>query len=144
MIASQVRIPQPLYSAHPLPLPPDFSEAASFDLSTATTLKDLTFVCSRPNVQWITMALQTVRSTNLRQITIGPYPSAPPVTTEEAVYEEWKDLDQLLVQFISSRSIRPMIAYVTEEGGMFLRLNVQDLLPELTKRGSVDLVEYNP
>ena len=68
----------------------------------------------------------------------------PPVTTEEAVYEEWKDLDQLLLQFVASHSIRPMIAYVTEEGGMFLRLNVQDLLPELTKRGSVDLVEYNP
>jgi hypothetical protein len=56
------------------------------------------------------MALQTVESKNLQQITIH-YPTILTGTIEEAVHQaqEWQELDRLLVQFWTSRSIRPKI-----------------------------------
>ena len=47
------------------------------------------------------------------------------------------DLDRLLVQFWDSRSIRPKV--VTEKKGK--RDWAGYLLPEITKRGIIDLVE---
>jgi hypothetical protein len=114
----------------------DKSRRPSLDFSKATKLKELVFYCGEPNVQRITMALQTVQSKNLQQITICPYGSwENPV--EEDVRQEWQDLDHLLVQFWTSCSIRPRIIY-----GDYLRALVPNLLPELTRRGLVDLVEH--
>ena len=124
---------------NPLPLQSDDSEAVLIDLSTATKLKDLVFRCARPNVEWITMTLQTVRSKNLRQITIRPDPNTSR-TIEDTVRREWEDLDRLLVQFPASRSIRPKLTYGAGVGGRFLRDQVPSLLPELTGRGLIDLI----
>ena len=90
------------------------------------------------------MALQTVRSTNLRHITIRPSLHISSKTTKEPVPLEWHDLDRLLVQFLSSHLIRPQFAYNVEVGERFLGSNLQRLLPELIRKGSVDLVELNP
>ena len=89
-----------------------------FDLSKATKLKHLKFMRRRTRsiLQWITMTLQTVKSENLQSITI--YPQDPgPETVEEEAYQEWQDLDRLLVQFWTSPSIRPRVVYVVGRGG---------------------------
>ena len=57
------------------------------------------------------------------------------------VRQEWEDLDRLLVQFWTACSIRPKFMYVAEEGEDDLRDLAPSLLPELTRRGAVDLVE---
>lgn len=89
------------------------------------------------------MALQTVRSNNLQQITIRPYPRIFLRTiTEEAARREWGDLDRLLVQLLASHSIRLKVACGQGVGEEFLRSNMQRLLPQSTRRGPIYLVEY--
>ena len=112
-----------------------------FDLSKATKLKQLKFrKKNRSSVQWITMTLQTVESRKLQSITICPQGPGPETVVEEA-YQEWQDLDHLLVQFWTSHSIRPRVRYVAGREGKDLRGDAPRLLPELTRRGLVDLVE---
>ena len=91
-------------------------------------------------VQWITTTLQTVKSKNLRSITVCPDHNYPE-TLGEAARQEWNDLDRLLVQFWSTHSIRPQFMYVEGRGEKHLRDCVPSLLPELTRRGLVDLIE---
>jgi hypothetical protein len=125
-----------------LPLLVDVATAGTppFDLSKATKLKELSFRWGGPGVQRVTTALQTVRSKNLQQIAIRLYARfVNPV--EEKVRQEWQDLDRLLVQFWTSRSIRLKIKYEAWEGENSLGALAQSLLPELTRRGAVDLVE---
>jgi hypothetical protein len=85
------------------------------------------------------MALQTVQSENIQQITIRPR-----VTFAnqfgETVHQEWQDLDRVLVQFWNSHSIRPEITYEVDKRGNDLRAFAPTLLPELTRRGLVNLV----
>jgi len=117
------------------------------DLSKATKLKHVKFLRTIRNsgAQWITTTLQTVKSKNLQHITInqtGPFPG----TINEEVHQEWKDLDQLLVQFWSTHSIRPQVVYTVGNRGDGLR-DLRDWLPslwpELTRRGLIDLVEVS-
>jgi len=109
------------------------------DLSKATKLKHVWFPQTGlwSSVQWITMTLQTVKSKNLRSITIYADHFVP-VRVWEAARQEWNDLDQLLVQFWSTHSIRPRVMH---PAGRDLRDRVRSLLPELTRRELVDLVE---
>ena len=122
----------------------DVPRVVFLDISKAKKLKHLTFSrsrSSRSTVQWITMTLQTVDSKNLQSITIKPH-DRPPETIEEDVYQEWQDLDRVLVQFWTSRSIRPRVVYMPRLGeGKDLGVDVPILLPELTRRGLVDLVK---
>jgi hypothetical protein len=117
------------------------SGTPSFDFSNTTELKDLSFRCAGTDVQQITMALQTVQSENLQQITIRSCLTFPnPVG--ETIRQEWQDLDHLLVRFWALHSIRPKITYeVMGKGGDDLRAFAPTLLPELMGRGLVDLVE---
>jgi len=112
--------------------------APLLNLSKATKIKDLTFRWKRLSVQWITMTLRTVESKTLRHITIQPTTAD---TIEETVHQEWQDLDRLLLQFWITHSIRPQVVYRVGRGGKDLRDHVPSLLPELTARGLVDLVE---
>jgi hypothetical protein len=115
------------------------SREPPLDLSKATKLKDLSFRCEGPNTQRITMALQSVKSEAFRQITIHPYGTFPnPIGPVER--GQWQDLDSLLVQFWTSHSIRPVIKYKPREGGRDLGRLAPSLLPELMRRGLVDLV----
>jgi len=85
------------------------------------------------------MALRTVKSESFRNIIIHP---ATTRTIEETVYQEWRELDQLLLQFWTTHSVHPHLGYrVGKPGGMDLSDCASDLLPELTRRGLVDLVE---
>ena len=99
------------------------------------------FQCARPNVQWVIAALRTVESKNLEQITVRPDADTFVRTIKEPVHQQWHDLDQLLVQFWISHSIRPKVTYETGARRKDMRDCTQSLLPELTRRGLVDLVE---
>lgn len=107
------------------------------DISKATKLKYLMFLWQGSDVQWIITTLQTLESKTVQDISI--YPLDPlPETVEEAICEEWRNLDRPLVQFGTSHSTRIRVAYVT---GNDTRGSLPNLLPELTRRGLVDLVE---
>ena len=112
---------------------------APLDLSKARKLKDLLFWFGGLDVQRITMTLQTAQSKHLQQITIYPRGSfANPV--EETVRRGWQDLDRLLVQFWTSHSIRPKITYDAGKGQDDWGVSAPMFVPELTRRGIVDLV----
>ena len=112
------------------------------DLSKALKLKDAEFWSNGPSVQWIATTLETAKAKNLRRITICPILDfGGPIG--EAIRQEWQDLDRLLVDLWTSRSVRPRVAPVRYM--MWERENspeefVASLLPELTSRGAVDAV----
>ena len=87
------------------------------------------------------MALQTVDSKNLRWITVRPDADTFVRTIKEPVRHQWQDLDQLLVRFWTSHSIRPIITYGAGARRKDMRDYASSLLPELSRRGLVDLVE---
>jgi hypothetical protein len=118
----------------------DTSGTPPLDLSKATKLKELSFRFGGLDVQRITMALQTVQSKHLQQITIHSCGNfANPV--EETVRQGWQDLDRTCwsnsgppTRFVQrSRTRRGRDRMI----GEFL---ASRLLPELTRRGLVDLV----
>ena len=126
------------------------STRSSIDLSRATRLRDARFECGDLSAKWIIVALQTVTSKHgaLRQIGICIYglilndPGADiRQMVGDAVYGEWLDLDRLLVRFSELRSIRLKFRY----DGMSAdrekeTINCSSyLLPEMTKRGMIDL-----
>jgi len=82
------------------------------------------------------VVLQTIKSKTLQRITIYP---ASTLVIGDAVYQEWQDLDRLLVQFQALHPLRLQVTYKAGEEG--LRDNMPSLLTELTRRGLVDLVE---
>ena len=123
----------------------------SIDLSEATKLKDVVFKPISRSVKWITKTLKTtLKLQDLREISIylPYYVTATDVGAdvrqgfEEEDWEEWLDLDRLLVQLWESNSIRPKVTRPTQmEGARNTRDGVgyQCLLPEITKRGIIDL-----
>ena len=89
------------------------------------------FLWHEPNVQWISTALRTAKSENLQRIVIRFLPTLPGLP-EGADRLEWEDLDNLLVQLWTTRSIHPVFEFesgIRELGPM--------LLPELANRGAV-------
>ena len=55
---------------------------------------------------------------------------------EGQIFGEWSDLDHLLAKLWESHSIRPKVICSTPE----MRDPVESLLPEITKRGIIDLI----
>jgi len=113
----------------------------SFDLSTAAKLKYLVLRFGRPNVQWITATLQTIESKNLQGIALQFNAGTFTHTTTEAIRQQWHDLDHLLVQFWISHSIRSEITCGAGVARKDLRDYASNLLPELTRRGLIDVDE---
>lgn len=112
------------------------------DLSGITKLKNLELRWGDPNIQWIVMSLSTVKSESLQQITItiGLYASfIHPV--EASTNREWRDLDHLLIQLWTSRSILPRIKYQKRNGEDKVGELLSELLPKLASRGVVGAFE---
>ena len=59
----------------------------------------------------------------------------------KATYGQWPDFDRILVQIWESRSIRPMVTCTRPVGTQSMRYCIEWLLPEVTRRGIMDLVE---
>ena len=118
----------------------DTPEAPPLDLSKATKLKGVVFNYPRSDIQWITTAIKTIKSKNLQQIAIFSYTRSPlSAQIKEAVHQEWQELDHLLVQLWTSYSVRLKIMYRREEGEDKARGLAQRLLPELTRRGIIEV-----
>jgi hypothetical protein len=121
--------------------------ATGTDLPKATKLKDVVFRLNSWSVGWVVRELQIITPGNrdLRQITIHmPYGLIPAKaladvrwTVGEAQYGEWSDLDRLLVQLWESHSIHPT---VISEKWQDMVDSIGWLLPEITKKGMIDLV----
>jgi hypothetical protein len=135
--------------SHGLLLFLDEPESVSVDFSKATKLKSVVFRPHPGRVEWVTTALQTITSEHrdLRQISIRlPYflTLDRDATIRQAIAGEgsnlWLNLDCLLVQFWESHSIRPMIVYMANKD--ITRDHIECLLPEITKRGVIDIFEY--
>jgi hypothetical protein len=118
----------------------------SVDLSKAAKLKDVIFQPGLERVEWVIKALQTItpERRDLLQLTIDiprNLTVAGFVANGEEIGElthgQWLDLDCLLVLLWESRSIRPKIVYTV---GFGMRDFVRSLLPEITKRGVVDVM----
>ena len=64
------------------------------------------------------------------------------VKKESAAYGEWFDLDRLLVRFLESCPARQKIIWMTLSGGkQGITGFIEYLLPELKRRGMIDLDE---
>ena len=118
------------------------SGPTSINLSKATRLKDMVFRVESRSIEWVTMTLQTItpEHRDLQQISICvPYyltlfevGANVRQTIGELICGHWLGLDHLLVQFWESRLIRPRVGCTDCIGS---------LLPEITRRGIMDLVE---
>ncbi|KAF9645263.1 hypothetical protein BDM02DRAFT_604385 [Thelephora ganbajun] len=135
---SHPRIPR----CHVLPFHP-----ASIDLSKATKLRDVIFRPGSLNIAWITTALQNV-SPEHRNPQISIYLrydlvlAAIEPDAMQTVGGQWLDLDHLLVQFWESRSIQAkLVCSAPEEEPQGIGEHIGRLLPEVTGRGIIDLVE---
>ena len=108
------------------------------DLSSATKIKELKLLQAGSSVQWIVRTLQTVKSKSIQLISICLSTALPEM---EYDHREWQDLDHLLIRFWTSHSIRPRVMYLARYGGKDLGDRFPSLLPELTRRGLVDIVK---
>jgi len=108
------------------------------------------FQTKSESVDWITMALRTIthEQRDLQQVSIHVASVSASADANirqvigEAARQQWLDLDQFLVQFSESRSIRPVVKYQALIGeGRGVRDCIGWLMPEVTRRGIIDLVE---
>jgi hypothetical protein len=121
------------------------------DLSKATKLKDVVFQPISQSVGWVATTLETIpKHRDLREIAIYlPYYVTTTGGGADVMrviggenWEQWLDLDRLLVQFWESSLIRPKVVRLMQTEGIW---DVRDsvgyrrLLPEITKRGIIDL-----
>ena len=123
----------------------------SVGLSKATKIEEAVFRCATLDPSWIILALRAITSEHrdLQRITIHISRlirfAAPPANTRELVGEEisrqWKDLDHLLAQLCESRALCLKIMYRTLEEMGAMRGEVAVLLPEITERGIIELVD---
>ena len=122
--------------------------AASIDLSKVRGLKDVNFRPGSRNIEWITVALQTItpEHQDLRRISIrvSYYLTLFEVDADggrsigEAISRQWLDLDQRLIQLWDSYSVRPRVV-CTRPGGRVgdAERRIGYLLPEMAKRGVI-------
>ena len=132
--------------------------AASIDLSRATKLKNAVFRC-RKHPQWIATTLRTITCDHkdLQQIDVDVLwpqyqgnldlvdPARMRVVLGGTSWAGWSELDRVLGQIWESYSIRLKVPYsapaiARERARGFM----ERLLPEVTRRGIVELVEDNP
>lgn len=86
------------------------------------------------------MALETVRSKNLQQVTIHPNSSTFVDEIGGMIYQEWLDLDSTLAQLCTPLPIRlQVMCEWVREGDDISYLSLR-LLPEVTRRGLIDLI----
>ena len=107
----------------------------SINLSEAVVLKDVEFRLRNLDVRWINATLQTAGSKNLRQITIHFNSAVHLSQTDKTTLLELQDLDHLLVQLWTTRSIRPVFTDEDKWGGTGSGLLGLKSMPKLTSRG---------
>ena len=91
------------------------------------------------DIRWINATLKTAKSENLQKISIH-FSTVLLLTNlvdpiDETICLEWQELDHLLVNLWTTRSVRLELTYEKRGGGIGLGVPVPKLLPELTRRG---------
>ena len=139
-----------------LPSADEFDRSSWADLSEATKLKDVAFHCGSLTCTRIAEILETItpQHGDVQRVSIRVpdvfgriiYSDTGEFTikwdVEVDFHAERLDLDHLLVQFCESRSISPTIVYPQMRNHeKEMSQWAECLLPEVTKRGKVDLVE---
>jgi len=125
----------------------------SLDFSNALKLNEVVFWVGILSAVWMTLALETITPAHrdFHHITIHVSAYLPSIAnptnlreTLGAFYGQWMDLDRLLVQFWESRGIRPKVGCnVSKKGNVAMFEYIGCLLPEVTKRGIVELVSLS-
>jgi len=134
----------------------------SLDFSSALKLNEVVFGVGILSAVWMTLALKTITPAHrdFHDITIHVSEYLPSIANPtslretlgelfyESFYGQWMDLDQLLVQFWESRGIRPKVGCIVPKKGkvaMFEHTEclLPEILPEITKRGIVELVDLS-
>jgi hypothetical protein len=121
----------------------DTSSLALLDLSKAIQLRDVVFRCNGRSVHWVAATLRTAKRNTLQSISMV-------ITLKViryalifgAAHQGWGAVDQQLMQFWSSNSIRPKLLCRRVEMDKGLKSHVGGLLPESTREGIVDMVEH--
>jgi hypothetical protein len=117
----------------------------SLDLSKATKLKDVEFVCKGQNAEWVSAALRTAEVENLRSISLVLSRQSTRRTSVSALFHlGWVALDRLLVQLWTSLSLRTRVMYDWTGAGRDLERDVARFLPESTRGGILDIVDDCP
>jgi hypothetical protein len=117
---------------------PQFIAHRPLNLSKTTRLGELKFECTGLTVEWITTTLRSAQYTTLRKITIVVSDRSMVIDpVEEAIRREWQDLDHLLDQLWTSRSVCPEITYKERRVANGLGELVLSLLPKLAGKGAV-------
>ena len=114
----------------------------SVDFSKATKLREVTFRFYRGYVAWVTMALKTITPAHrdLRQISIH-IPVRAKDTLSEEICRQWTELDCTLVRLWESRAIIVMGVYGVERVEWKAVCEyIQGLLPQMTRRGGIEIV----
>jgi hypothetical protein len=117
--------------------------AASFDLSKATKLRHAVFRLHRDYPIWITMALKTIASerTELRiSLHVPVYRGSIASSFDEEVGRQWADLEFTLIRLWESHGVRTRVVYDPGEEKGEAREYIERLLPEVMKRGIIELV----
>ena len=87
------------------------------------------------------MSLQTAKSQNLCRITITiDLLTAFDLPIVGEIHREWQDLDRLLAQLWTLRSILPKVKYKRAIRGNTLGEFPPGLLPDLTSMGAISMI----
>ena len=126
--------------------------AGSIDFSKAIRLREVLFQFQEYSDVWVAMALETLTSkhTGFRKVKIlMPFvetfctPGNFRHTIGKETYDQWMDLDRVLIRLWESNAIHIQVTYCAEaEGGMACQY-IGSLFPEMRERGLVEMV-YDP
>jgi hypothetical protein len=120
--------------------PGSFS-APPVNFSKATKLKEIMFKFHRRHTAWVVSTLKTITSDHrdLQHILIY-FPFSARDMVDEDTYNQWRDLDRILVQLWESHAIRVNPIF---DAGEEKREGVSEwvgaLLPEANKRGMIGM-----
>jgi hypothetical protein len=116
---------------------------ASIDLSEAIRLKEVKFIFDAIKDVWTTAALKTITSKHTQFKKVSMF-----ISMEEILYfmgknilDRWMDFDRVLVQLWESHAIHTQVTYSTEQEEKEAREYIGSLLPEMTKRGRLEMVD---
>ena len=123
--------------------------AGSIDFSKAIKLKEVLFQFQNFRHAWVAMALQTLttKHTDFRKVTILMplirssfiLSSIRPILGEK-FYNQWMDLDRVLIRLWESNAIHVQVTYCAEIGGGWSSEYIESLFPEMKKRGLLEMV----
>lgn len=127
--------------------------SAPFNLAKATRLRDAVFRPGSLGVGWISLVLRVIthEHRDLRRVSVDlpyylPYLDSYEDlkrSVGERFFEQWLDLDGILVHLWESLSVRTNVRWTRKWLEGVQRQYISCLLPEMTKRGivTVDLVD---